>query len=331
MRLRASCLFGSLLALALPATALGAEVGGFSVRPARFDPRDPITRAYFKHTVRPAGRFGAAVLVTNSRDTPIDLHVDAVDGLTGRTSGAVFANRGVPVRETGRWVVLQRREITVLPHAHTTVGFGVHVPANATAGDHLAGIAIEDAHPITSGKRFTIREVVRAVVGVDVRVTGPAAAALQLRGASLQPLPGTRMSSVVLGLRNTGALLCKPRLTVTLDGDGGARTVTRRLDTLLPGDRIPYPMAWPQALGKGTYAVRARASGCGPATKMSTTASLARPLAPAGHAAPAVAAPKPVPGGSSWWAIGAVGFGGVGAGIGATALRARVRPRRAAG
>jgi hypothetical protein len=105
--------------------------------------------------------------------------------------------------------------------------------------------------------------VFRVIVGVEIIGPGPASAAAHVSRLGIAALPGTRLASVVVGLGNAGGLLCKPTLTVTLRGARGAKTVVRRLDTLLGGDTIPYPLAWPTSLRSGLYRATAAVTGCG--------------------------------------------------------------------
>src|SRR3954467_15375004 len=107
----------------VPAPAGAADIGGFSVRPARFDAHDAETRAYFKHTVPTGGSFGARVVVSNTSDKPLDLLVYAADGRTGATSGTVFANRQDAVREAGNWVKLHTDHVTVGPKSQRELPF----------------------------------------------------------------------------------------------------------------------------------------------------------------------------------------------------------------
>jgi len=244
-----------LLALVTAAPAGAATVGGLGVRPAHSDPADPATKAYFKPVVQPGGTFSDAVTVTNSSDQPMAVFVTAVDGLTSTSSGAVYANRQDPVDETGRWVVPASGTVTIPAHGSLDVPFTVRVPADATPGDHLAGIAVEDAHPHASGGNFSVTEVLRGVIGVQVRVPGEAAFTMTAGTPSLSELAGTGNAAVTIPLTSTGGLLGKPSVTVNLAGDGYNRTVTRALDTILPGDHIEYPFVWPDDVRAGNYAI----------------------------------------------------------------------------
>ena len=248
----------------LPGVASAASIGGFSVRPAHFDPNNPATRAYFIESARAGQTLQDRVVVNNPGPTAIQLRVYPVDGLTGATSGAVYSDATDPLRKAGRWVTPGTNFLTVPPGTTTYVSFAVQVPAGTSPGDHLAGIAVQNAHPRRSPGRFSITEIVRTVVGVLVEVRGSARAQGALSGMRLAALPGTQVPSVIVTLGNTGLRLCKPMLAVTLAGAHGVEpTVTRKLDTVLPGDTIPYPLPWPRPLQAGTYASSATVTGCG--------------------------------------------------------------------
>ncbi len=92
---------------------------------------------------------------------------------------------------------------------------------------------------------------------------------------TLRALPGTKIPSTVVVLTNGGSLLCKPKLSVTLMGNGVDRMVTRKLDTMLPGDTIPYPVPWPKPLQSGTYQATVQTSGCGPSSEVGKSVTLA--------------------------------------------------------
>jgi hypothetical protein len=292
----------------VPASAGAASLGGLSVRPAHFDAAHPTSRAYFTRAVAPGGSFSDAVIVSNTSSTPLSVYVYPVDGLTGATSGAVYANRQDGRRKAAKWLRMTTTQVTVPAHRQLSVAFAVHVPRSAKAGDNLAGIAVENARPIRSGGKFSVTEVMRAVVGVLVTVPGAAKPVLQLDTLALQPLPGTPLASVVVTLADTGRKLCKPTLSISLDG----RTVQRQLDTILPGDRIAFPFPWPQRLGAGTHNATARAFNCGAPTAVRATARLGASLS--GPGATPAHSPGAKAGTTPWWPMPLVAIGGLLAG-----------------
>ena len=248
--------------------------GGFSVRPAQSDPNDPATRGYFKPVVAPGGTYTNQVILGNTSAEPITFYVSAVDGLTAQNSGAVYANRGDPVVQAGRWVTPDVSELTVRPGRQTAVGFTVKVPRGASPGDHLAGLAFEKVNPQSpSVGNFSVTEILRVVIGVEIRVPGPASFRVDVHVLGIQPQPGSNVAAVMVELDDNGGLLGKPVLTVSLAGPHGYHnTVSRRLDTILPGDIIDYPFSWPDSLAAGCY--KANSVATGGASKAGQTADV---------------------------------------------------------
>lgn len=253
--------------------------GGFNVRPAHSDPAVPATSSYFLRRVARGGWFRDQVIVGNPGPGAVTLRVSAVDGLTGVTSGAVYANRQDRVRRDARWVRPDGGVVTVAPGTHVAVGFTVRVPLRATVGDHLAGLAFEDAQRHQSRGRFSVIEIVREVVGIEIQVPGRTHYRLDTGGVALRPLPGTRIPSLVVRLRNYGNRLCQPRLRVSLARAGSRpRTAARQLGTILPRDAISFPFPWPRPLRAGRYTAVVRTSRCGRPRSARRTATLRQAL-----------------------------------------------------
>jgi hypothetical protein len=287
-----------------------ATIGGFGARPAHFNPDNPTTRAYFIRSVPRGGAFADSVIVTNSGAKAVTLRVYPVDGLTGATSGVVYGNRQDKLHGAGLWVTPATTTVTVPANSQLNVGFTLHVPNNATIGQHLAGLALEDVRAGKSAGRFSVTEVLRTVVGIEVTVPGPSLLHLNLESFAIAPIQGTTYPSVVINLANTGTNLCKPTLAVALTGPGGVQRATRRLDTVLPGSSIPYPFVWPHSLSAGNYTANITATGCGPRQVLHGTASLGAKLVNSTVPASVTHASG---GGSTipWWPIALVGFGGI--------------------
>ena len=298
----------------LPAAAsAGAALGGFSARP--LDPSgNPALRSYFKWDVRPGGKYVGVLLVSNAEPATVHLRVYPLDGLTGTTSGAVYPTGQAAVTRDGRWIRPDLTRITIPPHSTTTLRFVARIPADARPGDHIAAIAFENAdHPRTAHGSIAIIEVIRSAVAVEMRVAGPTHSALAATGVTLKSLPGTQIASAVVNLSNTGDNLCKPLLSVSVaQGSAAAATVTRRLDLILPGDSIPFPLAWPHPLAPGTYTLSAVATGCGPVTSVRRSVTLGVPLRGSSpNGAPVIVAAPPARASTPWLLIGLVGGVGV--------------------
>lgn len=312
---------GAQAAFASPAAA--SAVGGVSLQPLH---QNRASASYFTFHTAAGGTVKDAVVITNHATTPVDLAVTAVDGLTGQTSGSVYANRQDPVAKTGKWVTPSVSELSLPAQSSRTVSFTVKVPADASAGDHLAGIAVENLQPTTSSNGFAIKQILRSVIGVLVQVPGKATFVPQLTSLGIKQIGQTSIGSVTVGLGNTGLALGKPSLEVELQGPSGYhRDVTRELDTILPGDAITYPFAWPDILAKGTYSVTARLTGGGSTVTLTRTVVLGTTLAGVTHPLPVTIVKQSKSGLPLWELLvailgGALVFGGV---VGAVMRRSR--------
>jgi hypothetical protein len=262
------------------ATAAADPNGGFGAAPANPNPNDPATRAYFKAVLAPGQTYTDEVLVTSTSDTALSLLISPVDGLTGQTSGAVYANREAPVKKAGTWVTPSISALSLAPNSQALVPFRVTVPTGARPGDHLAGIAVENANPQKPASgQFAVTEVFRTVIGVEVTVPGAAQAHVHLGKLALKALPGTKVATLTIVLGDNGRKLVKPLLAVSLRGPGSyRRKVNRQLDTILPGDTIHYPLIWPDSLAAGTYHATVRATGGVSAVTVAATLQLGKTL-----------------------------------------------------
>ncbi|MBO9534534.1 MAG: DUF916 domain-containing protein [Solirubrobacteraceae bacterium] len=290
-------------------------IGGFSAR--ALDENGQVTpKTYFELKMKPGESFDGTILVTNAAEDFVRLRVDSVDGLTGETSGTVYANRTDPRKETSQWIEPKKAKLRMDADSQRQLGFHLHVPDDAAPGDHVGAIAFQRIIKPKEGAQFSVRQVLRVAVAIQIRVEGPADAKLELGAITLKALGGTQIPAVNLELKNTGQLLCRPALNVTLaQGGESLGTVNRQLDTILAGDTINYPLPWPKPLDPGTYDVTAATSGCGPEAKTTQSVKLEAALrGSTGAPGPDTAALSDNGGGIPWWAmllavLGALGVG----------------------
>jgi Bacterial protein of unknown function (DUF916) len=290
--LAATLILGSPPAGAATATAPPGATpagSGISLQPAHVDPAHPIS--YFTFDSAAGTQITDAVVVTNKSKVPVTLDVAAVDGLTGQTTGSVYANQGDPVRNAGMWVSLPGNSIELAPSSSKTVSFTVSVPSDAVAGDHLAGVAFQSPPAAATAGGFQVTQVIRNVIGVLVIVPGPAVFHPKLTNLMIQQIGLTGIASVVVALSNDGLLLGKPILQIALSGPNGYRaTLSKTLDTVLPGDSVNFPFAWPDRLAQGSYDITAELTGGGVTATLrqnyylgTKLAGTTQPLKPVSH------------------------------------------------
>lgn len=268
--------------LGTPATGSAASAtdlpGGFGVRPVLPKGKDQ-PPSYFVIEAGPGSVARRSVVIINGTKRTKRLIVDGVDALTGETTGVVYANRQRKHREASRWVRPRKHFIRVGPGEVRRLRFTLRVPKNVRPGDHVAGLAFEDAHAAKSGSRFAVRQVVRVVVGIHVKVRGGEQPQGDVGRMQLKAQPGTQVATTVVRLANRGDRLCKPTLRVELARDGQRRRVVKRqLETVLPHDVIDYPMQIPGKVEAGTYDAVARVTGCGADSESAAAVTLPRGL-----------------------------------------------------
>lgn len=278
-------------------------VGGFSAR--ALDENGQLTpQTYFEVELDPGDSWSGELLVSNTTRQAMRLRAYPVDGLTGATSGTVYANIDDPVKETGNWITPSKELLRLAPNTERKLGFTVKVPADARPGDHVGAVAFQSAdEPDAEGEgQVQITEIIRVAVAVQIKVSGPASASLKIDDLGLEALGGTAIPSVLVKMNNNGQLLCRPALEVTLFQQGRPLgRVERQLDTILAGDVIDFPLPWPRALDAGTYTAKAVSTGCGKQSELEQEVELAGDLA----GSTSVPGTAPTDDGSDipWWAF----------------------------
>lgn len=329
-RQRALALAGALAStIVLAATSSAANAAsfadGFGARPIKRGGEE-VAASYFTLKAQPGDVLHEATVVSNSSDEPIEVLVDGVDGLTGKTSGVVYANRDDRHLETSRWLRPEARRLVIEPHTTEKFRFRMKVPEDAVPGDHLAGLAFQDVHESTSKSRLAVRQVLRVVIGVQVTVGEGSPAQADLGKLQIAPLPGTNVPSVVLELRNKGQTLCKPKARVTLTApDGNRRTAEQQLETILPGDAIDYPLPFKGALEAGEYQAVAAVDGCGAHQHADAKATLSASLSGTTPMADPPSTKAASAGSPSTLVLGGVGLGGI---VGGLAIAMLLQRRR---
>lgn len=272
-----------------------------SVAPAYPDPTVPTGASYFVHSVVPGGTWASEVAVVNTTGAAVTAWVDPVDGITSIRTGAVYASRTVARAGAALWITPSVSTIRVGALSRATVGFIVRVPKDASAGDHVGGIAFETQSPGSPSAQpsggTVVTTVLRSVVAVQVVVPGPASFQLHLYGASVRAVASTGTSGLDIDMADVGGLIGRPHLTIILSGPSGySRSLAVQLDTMLPGDRITDEFLWPDALPAGDYRVSITEDGGGrqgiPFLAVSHLGSALRPLVPGPSAVAPIAAPS---------------------------------------
>jgi hypothetical protein len=232
-------------ALAPAATAAGTPAVTWSVRPGT--PDGPDGRLSLRHVLDPGASVDDAVVLDNLGDRAATFAVYAGDGTLSEGGDFDLPPGGSTPVDGGAWVALgdvpgaERQadgalRVTLDPGARATVPVTVTVPADATPGDHPAGVVAE----LVTGD--TVRLAARTGVRLHLRVTGEVTAALAPQDVeahwepSWNPFaPGT--VHVRYRVANTGDVRLAARTVAELAGPGGVGAAEHRaeLREVLPG------------------------------------------------------------------------------------------------
>ncbi|WP_326837819.1 DUF916 domain-containing protein [Amycolatopsis rhabdoformis] len=241
----------------------------FGVRPATA--KAPDNRPSFGYGATPGAVVKDYVAVSNVGTTPVTLKIYASDAFNTPEGGFDLLASGKKSVDVGAWTKPAQTTVSLKPRSVSIVPFSLTIPANATPGDHAAGIvaALTTEQTGANGQRVSVEQRVGA--RIYLRVTGQLTPRLAITGltGTYDPTPfGRGDATVSYVVRNTGntRLSGTQRLGVstpwgsTVDSaalppipellPGGLIKVTTKVSGLLPAGWLdatvhvdPHPVA----------------------------------------------------------------------------------------
>jgi hypothetical protein len=217
---------------------------------------------FFSLRATPGDTIQRKVLVTNRGTTGGIVHVFAVDGTTGNTSGAVYHMNADARRDVGAWTTVTPSHLRLAPGQSGLATLVTHVPSVIRPGDHLGGIVaegkvIQGNYKRRGNSRFRVNIQALSIVALELKLPGHRVVGLALRTAAAGGSPGHQQ--VLIRMSNTGNLLFKGRGTMSVIDQNGRTVVPTEkfnVNTFVPQTSIDFPV---QVLGKGLKPGRYRA------------------------------------------------------------------------
>jgi hypothetical protein len=214
---------------------------------------------YFVYNGKPGQTLHGKIAVSNDGDRLGEVRIFATDATTGQTSGTVYQTSGKQPTDVGAWITLPATTLSLGPKERRVIPFTVVVPAGAAAGQHVGGIVAETGAKSTSAQskgkanvQVTVRNL--AIVAVQVNLPGPQVASFTIGKVHVGGRHG--FQQVFVRITNTGNVLAKPGIALTVTDDKGAVVLDNhyKLDTILPHTSIDYPVTvTKKALAAGSY------------------------------------------------------------------------------
>ncbi|CAM5525310.1 hypothetical protein SAVIM40S_07300 [Streptomyces avidinii] len=225
-------------------TAAAVDSGQWSVLPVA---NSVAQRPCFYLAAAPGQAVTDAVTVTNRTDRPRTFRLYAADAHnTARDGGFAVRGPDEPRSAAGAWAKLDRERVTVPAGGSVAVGFTVTVPDRAEPGDHPGAVVALEERPAAAPTGGGIG-VQRAVAArLYLRVTGPTAPALTVRGVTVNRRGSG--ADISYTLHNTGNVTLRPRVALTATGVLGRRLLGRETGglpaELLPGQEVRIGARW---------------------------------------------------------------------------------------
>lgn len=250
----AACSLALLGCATMPASA-DSSTGTLVAEPEPDQPADLIGRGYFQLAMEGGQQRKVRIVVGNTSSEPMTIRAYPVDGLPTPGGGISFNTFDQPVVRDGTWLSLDSPSMELAPGESRRVTATINVAPNATTGDHVAGIAVEDARsrPSSTDAQVVINVFYRRAIAVVVAVPGERTSALDVDSVALSQ--DARGNHAVVQIRNTGNTLLKATGTLEITGlQASGRAQTFTVDTLIPITGAAVDVRLPGLrLAKGTY------------------------------------------------------------------------------
>lgn len=242
-----------LLAVPTPGGAQAQGGSGFGLRP-----QDP-TQAYFHYVVEPGDVVADTLQAINVSDADIPLNLVVSRASTANTGGLAFAGVLPKKGEAGTWLTLRTAPgpIVVPAHGSLDLPFTVAIPNDAKPGDYLFGFLasqFETKPALLARGGFQVQVVSQAAVSVMLTIPGGGAPRASVQAVSL--VEDTVAPQAVIAIANRGAVGWRGQGQFRLRSLPDGKVLIQRPFTvgyLLPGETIPYPIAFGTPLSPGSY------------------------------------------------------------------------------
>jgi len=242
---------GGVSASAAPAPVVGHAAAGtatFGIKPKPTSPDPKGERAAFSYSATSGANVRDTVVVSNFGEQPLILHIYANDAVNTTDGGFDLRPSAEAPKDAGGWVKFDDGKTfqTVPPKSKLELPFTLGVPANATPGDHAAGIVAALTMPSADARGNRVNVEQRVGTRVYVRVSGDLKAQLSVTHASAKyhgtwnPF-GSGSADITYVITNTGnvRLGAAQSVHVTTPLGGTVRAdALNDFEQLLPGNSV---------------------------------------------------------------------------------------------
>jgi hypothetical protein len=197
---------------------------------------------------------------TGEKSQPIRIVASLNDWTIDRNGQVRFERANTLPNSASSWLIYSPAETTVIPGNLHTIRVTVSVPKNATPGDHLTALIVEQRPDNLKLNENRRQVVIRYRMGAVFYIKVP-----QLhRQGSLEKLRAEATADQVVVtplLKNTGNSVIRPLTSLKVVNSSGvavAELSQKESLPLLGGAELDQPLVLETRLGPGTYSVKFR-------------------------------------------------------------------------
>jgi hypothetical protein len=210
---------------------------------------------YFTLTARPGTTTTLYAYVGNAGKHTNGISLTPVDGASALYGGISFSLPTQPRTLVGSWITMSHRWVALGSKRAMVVPFTVTVPKHTRPGRYMGGLSafIQAHRSKTAGMHLILQ--LRSVNAIVVTVPGTGKTSLALRGVSVMQRGNLRFALV--HLQNTGTMPVKGTFSLWIWKRGQQRPILfrhLRVDSVLPGTGVNYPVALNAKAPAGRYA-----------------------------------------------------------------------------
>lgn len=159
----------------LPAPLLAATHDRLSAYPTAPNPSDPYSGAWFRYRLPPGQTRDGSVTIDNDSNRVKTISLYPVDATATKDGKLAMRNQEETRREVGAWITLEAAHLKLQPHHKVTALFRIAIPPDASVGDHVGGIVVQEDKPQLSTTRQGVHLQIVSRLAVRVYETIPGA------------------------------------------------------------------------------------------------------------------------------------------------------------
>jgi hypothetical protein len=208
-------------------------------------------RPYFAYQASPGGGIEDHLAIVNFATHAQKLNVYPVDAVSGVNGDFTYPPHSTRPIQVGTWLsigVIRSGVVTIAPRTVEILPVYLHVPANASPGDHAGAIIVSLTALVKNKKGQRVNFEQRIATKVIIRVSGPLHPRLAIENmhasyaGHLDPF-ASGVVNVTYTVRNTGNAILGGTQQVSVHGLFGSTAQSPALATvppLLPGGSVTY-------------------------------------------------------------------------------------------